>query len=316
MNAMAARGGDARCAGHDDARAVLRRHGRTFFVASHLLGPVHARRAATLYAFCRHVDDLADGAPDADAGRSALAAVARALRSGRTDDPRVAAMLALQAETRMPPAPALALVDGVAGDLDPVRIDDEAGLVRYAWSVAGTVGLMMCPVLDVHDRRAAPFAVDLGIAMQLTNIARDVGEDASMGRRYLPASWLGDVPPATIVAPDAALQATLRAATQRLLALAERYYDSGEAGLGFLPVRARLAILAAARMYRAIGGRIAAAGYRSWDRRAALGTASKAGYAARAALAFASSPRLHRRDAVHDADLHRALADRTARDGR
>lgn len=316
MNAMAAGGGDARCAGHDDARAVLRRHGRTFFVASHLLGPVHARRAATLYAFCRHVDDLADGAPDADAGRGALAAVSRALRSGRTDDPRVAAMLALQAETRMPPAPALALVDGVAGDLDPVRVDDEAGLVRYAWSVAGTVGLMMCPVLDVHDRRAAPFAVDLGIAMQLTNIARDVGEDASMGRRYLPASWLGDVPPAAIVAPDAALQATLRAATQRLLALAERYYDSGEAGLGFLPVRARLAILAAARMYRAIGGRIAAAGYRSWDRRAALGTASKAGYAGRAALAFASSPHLHRRDAVHDADLHRALADRAACDGR
>lgn len=316
MNAMAAGGRDARLPGHDDARAVLRRHGRTFSLASHLLGPLHARRAATLYAFCRHVDDLADSAPDAEAARAALSAVSRALADRRAADPRLSAMLALQAETGMPPEPALALVAGVAGDLDAVRIADETALLRYAWSVAGTVGLMMCAVLDVRDRRAAPFAVDLGIAMQLTNIARDVGEDARMGRRYLPATWLGDVPPAAIAAPDAALQATLRAATQRLLALAERYYASGESGLGFLPVRARLAILAAARMYRAIGGRIAAAGYRSWDRRAALGTAAKAGYAGRAALAFASSPRLHRRDAVHDAALHRALADRTARDGR
>lgn len=299
----------------DDARAVLRRHGRTFAFASHLLGKQHADRAATLYAFCRYVDDLADEAPDPDTARLALTAVSRALAEGQPDGPATAAMLALQDETRMPMAPVLALVAGVASDLEPVRVPDEAALVRYAWSVAGTVGLMMCPVLDVHDPRAAPFAVDLGIAMQLTNIARDVGDDARLGRRYLPASWVGDLAPADIAAPNDHQQATLREGTRRTLALAERYYASGESGLGFLPWRARLAILAAARMYRAIGGRIAAADYRSWDRRAIVGRVAKAGHAARAVTAFALSPRLHRRDAQHDAGLQEALATLAARHG-
>jgi len=307
MSAMAAGRINPRSNARNDARDVLRCHGRTFFVASHLLARVHASRAATLYAFCRHVDDLADDAPDAQAARCALAAVSRALIDGRANDPWTAALLALQAQTGMLLAPARALVAGVASDLDPVRIADEEQLLRYAFGVAGTVGLMMCAVLDVRDPRAAPFAIDLGIAMQLTNIARDVGDDARMDRRYLPATWVGDIAPTAIAAPDAALQAVLRAATRRLLALAERYYASGEAGLGFLPVRARVAILAAARMYRAIGGRIAAADYRSWDRRAVLGSAAKTGHAALALASFACLPRLHRRDAIHDTSLQRAL---------
>ena len=309
MSAVTA-GGIAVSNASGDARAVLRRHGRTFFFASHLLGRRHAERAATLYAFCRHVDNLADEASDPKAARIALSGVADALRAGRAEDVWTCAMLSLQAGTGMAVAPALDLITGVASDLDEVRIADEAELVRYAYRVAGTVGLMMCAVLDVHDPRAHPFAVDLGIAMQLTNIARDVGEDARMGRRYLPASWIGDVPATAIVAPDAALQRDLCDATRRLLALAERYYASGEAGLAFLPARARIAILAAARMYRAIGTRIAANDYRSWDQRAVVGSTAKAGHAAASVLRFAVSPRLHRRDAVHDASLQVALADR------
>ena len=307
MNALSAEPIDVRPGGSEDARAVLRRHGRTFFLASHLLGTVHASRAATLYAFCRHVDDLADEASNAESARKALAAVSRTLIDGRSDDPRTAALLALQTEIGMPAAPALALIAGVVSDLDPVRIADEAALIRYAWSVAGTVGMMMCPVLDVRDPRAAPFAIDLGIAMQLTNIARDVGDDARMGRRYLPASWVGNLEPADIAAPDAAVRVSLQTATQRLLELAERYYESGEAGLGFLPIRARLGILAAARMYRAIGKRIAAADFCSWDRRAVLGTTAKSGHAALALASFIGSRRVHRRDAVHDTRLQHAL---------
>lgn len=297
------------------AQAVLRRHGRTFHFASHLLGARHAGRAAVLYAFCRHVDDLADRADDAEAARHALAAVGAALRTGQARDPWTAAMLSLQGGTHMPVEPALALLAGVAGDLGRVRVRDEQELVRYAYQVAGTVGLMMCAALDVHDPRARPFAIDLGIAMQLTNIARDVGDDARMGRRYLPASWIGEVEPADMLAPDPALAGRLQDATRRLLDLAERYYASGEAGMAFLPPRARLAILAAARMYRAIGARIASSGYRSWDRRAVVGTGAKSGHVARAMLAFALSPRLHRRTAVHDASLHLALADGTNADG-
>ncbi len=289
------------------ARAVLQCHGRTFFFASRLLGPVHAERAATLYAFCRHVDDLVDTAKHPQEASAALAGISTALISGRAEDPWTRALLALQARTGMSNAPILSLLQGLEGDLETVRLADQDELVRYAYRVAGTVGLMMCAVLDVDDPRAEPFAIDLGMAMQLTNIARDVGEDARMGRRYLPASWIGEVAPEDIAAPSPLLQNALKDATRRLLGLAERYYQSGESGLGFLPPRARVAILAAARMYRAIGGRIAAGGYRSWESRAVLGSAAKTGHATAALLSFACSPRLHRRNAVHDPSLQQAL---------
>ena len=299
----------------DAARAVLRRHGRTFFFASHLLGERHAARAAILYAFCRHVDDLADDASDPHAARAALAGISNALLTRRGADPWTASMLALQASTGGTVAPALALVAGVSSDLETVRIEDEDALIRYAYQVAGTVGLLMCSVLDVDDPSAHPFAIDLGIAMQLTNIARDVGEDARMDRRYVPASWIGDVQPADILAPGPQLQGKLCAATRRLLARADRHYASAESGLGFLPVRARLGILTAARTYRAIGARIADNGYRSWDQRAVVGTAAKVGHAAKAMVAFALSPRPHRRNALHDSSLQTALADGNHRHG-
>ena len=291
------------------ARAVLHRHGRTFAFASHLLSPLHAQRAATLYAFCRYVDDLADTADDIEKAQRALDIVRRALLTDRAEDAMTQAFLELRRTTTLPTSAALVLIDGVASDLGVVRIASEYELVRYAFSVAGTVGVMMCAVLDVHDARATPFASDLGIAMQLTNVARDVGADARLGRRYLPASWVGELEPAAIVAPDIALQPVLRDGTRRSLALAEQYYRSGEAGLGFLPWRARLAILAAARMYRGIGTRVANADYRSWDRRAALGTAAKCVEAARAAGVFLFDPRIHRKDAQHDARLHDALCE-------
>ena len=291
------------------ARAVLRSQGRTFHFASRLLGHRHAERAAVLYGFCRHVDNLADEADDPASARVALDAVRRSLDTGHADDPWTAGLLSLRGSTGMSLAPALDLLAGVESDLSAVRLPDEAALVRYAYQVAGTVGLMMCTVLDVRDPRARPFAIDLGIAMQLTNIARDIGEDARMGRRYVPASWIGDVEPADMASPDLDLQARLRVATQRLLALAERYYASGEAGLAFLPARARLAILAAARMYRAIGAEVAASDFQSWDRRAVVGSLAKTGVTAHAALLFACSPRLHRCHAVHDARLHDALRD-------
>lgn len=289
------------------ARSVLERHGRTFAFASRLLSREHAERAATLYAFCRHVDDIADEAIDTGAALDALHEVREALLLQRSDDKNVRAFLDLQARTTLPTMAAIALIDGVASDLGSVRVESERDLVLYAWRVAGTVGVMMCAVLDVRDARALPFAIDLGIGMQLTNIARDVGADARMGRRYLPASWVGDVAPEDIVAPSPALQATLRDGTRRVLLLAEAYYRSGESGLGFLPWRARLGILAAARMYRAIGTRVAAAGYCSWDRRAALGTGAKCLRAAHAAGLFLVTPRLHRRDATHDARLQQPL---------
>ena len=154
-------------------------------------------------------------------------------------------------ECGIEPEIARELIAGMASDAETVRVADEAELLRYCYRAAGTVGLMMCRVLDAREPAAAAHAVDLGIAMQLTNLCRDVADDARMGRRYLPASLVGDLPPGDLIEPSPALRPKVRAAVARLLALAELYYASGEAGLPFLPVRARAGILVAGRVYRA-----------------------------------------------------------------
>ncbi|MFW5660411.1 MAG: phytoene/squalene synthase family protein [Oceanicaulis sp.] len=274
------------------ARTALARHGRSFHFAARFLGAREAGRAARLYAACRAVDDLADESADPHAARAALLSLQHALARRDRRHPVAGEFIALNEACGLDLAAAHTLIDGALSDLGEVRMPDEAALLDYAFKVAGCVGLMMCPVLGVRDPAALPFAVDLGAAMQLTNIARDVGADAAMGRRYLPARWV-DAEPAEIAAPDPALQETLRAAVRRLLGLAERYYESGEAGLAFLPPRARLAMLTAARVYRAIGPRIAALDHASWRERAVVGGPRKCAVAARATAQFALDPSLH-----------------------
>ncbi len=250
------------------AEATLARQGRSFHWARRLLGTTHADRATRLYAFCRRLDDLVDEAASPEQARTALAAADRAIAEGRADDPVLRDGLALMRECSIPPAVVRELIAGMASDAETVRVADEAELLRYCYRAAGTVGLMMCRVLDAPESAAAAHAVDLGIAMQLTNLCRDVAEDARMGRRYLPASLVGDVAPAELIDPSPALRPAVRATVARLLAVAESYYASGEAGLPFLPLRTRAGILVAGRVYRAIGQRLTAAEHAYWAGRA------------------------------------------------
>jgi len=250
------------------AMDVLSSHGRSFYFASHLLGRVHRHRAARLYAFCRYVDDLVDEHTDALQARKQIEAIRRSLQTGVSRHSAVQNLLSLRQEVALPMVPLDWLLSGVQSDLNVARVQNEAELIQYAFKVAGTVGLMMCAVLDVHHPKAGPFAVDLGIAMQLTNIARDVGEDAAKGRVYLPAAWTGGLSPADILAPTSAQQVRLRTSIQRTLALAQTYYDSGTSGLGYLPWGAQNGILAAAMLYREIGLVLANNEHRSWETRA------------------------------------------------
>ena len=251
----------------DDA---LRRHGKSFHFASWFLGKRHADRATRLYALCRHLDDLADEAPCPAAARVLLTHLRADLRAGVAAGAFQAAFLTLRRDTDMPAEPMLDLIDGLISDLGTVRLADEAALLDYSYHVAGTVGLMMCAVLDVHDPKARLPAISLGVAMQLTNIARDISADAALGRRYLPARWVGALEPEALLAPTPTIEQDLTVATKRLLALADEHYRIGEAGLGYLPWRARFAILVAARTYREIGVVIAEAGYQSWRGRATV----------------------------------------------
>jgi len=291
-----------------DPEQILRTHGRSFHFAKSFLGARHGTRAARLYAFCRYLDDIADESPSREQARSALDRTDQALATATPIDPYTEDFLRLSDELSMDLAPARALITGVRSDLSAVRIKSEAELIQYAYHVAGVVGLMMCSVLDVDDGDAAPHAVDLGIAMQLTNIARDVGEDASLGRRYLPASWVGDLMPDALIRPDPATSETLRTAVARLLDRAEEFYHSAEAGMAYLPFRARLGILVAARTYRRIGREIARMNYQTWTARAHVSGLGKAGVAGRAFLALATQRRFFRLGNGHRAELHSPIA--------
>lgn len=173
-----------------DSLVTLAHGSRSFRLASHFL-PVDARLdAAVVYAFCRHVDDVVDEARDRASATSALDAVRAQLDGRAPPEPLVATLDEVAARTGMVRAAALELVDGVGTDLHEVLLTNDRGLLRYCYGVASTVGLMMCGVLGVRERAAHAFAVDLGVAMQLTNICRDVAADAAMGRVYLPATRL------------------------------------------------------------------------------------------------------------------------------
>ena len=240
-----------------DPEIVLATSGESFHWAKRFLGKKMGYDAARLYSFCRVLDDMADG--DIPNGHEHLTDIQNTLNNGGWDGhPFLNQFSSMVEEYRLPTEVIGALVEGLMDDQEPeVLIKDEEDLIQYAYKVAGTVGLLMCCVLNTSNPKAKPHAVDLGIGMQLTNIARDVVVDAKMGRRYLPGSWVNNMTPEEILVaaenPDSENAAIITSAVRRLLSLAEEYYASGRVGLSYLPARAHFSIGVAAKVYRQIG---------------------------------------------------------------
>jgi len=282
------------------SKKILARHGKSFYWASLFLGPKLAERAAQLYQFCRFVDDLADG--DLSERKESLEDI-RARLEGHSvaAGPEIESFLQLASENNIPLIAARELLDGMLSDQTAVAFNSEAELLRYCHAVAGTVGLMMCRVLNCKDQRADSFAIDLGIAMQLTNIARDVLEDAKMERRYLPASWI-NVPASKISASNVACRAPVASAIERVLDLAEEYYVSALVGIRLLPFRSRFSITVALRIYRQIGVLLQRRHLRWWDGRIYVPASEKVLLTLRSLLDLRPATMLS-----HNQHLHRDL---------
>jgi phytoene synthase len=200
------------------------------------------------------------------------------------------------------------LVDAIKSDTGKVRMESWDDLVRYAYGVASTVGLMMCSVLGVREPAALPFAVDLGIAMQLTNISRDVVDDARNDRIYLPLEMLGiDVEPYHILSAEPNIRRRVANAREQLLDRAARYYRSADKGMRFIPFRARLAVTTAARIYEAIGPKIRAES--AWGSRAFVRDSEKMWRTMCAVGSVLCNPIYWNagRQPDHDLKLHKAL---------
>ncbi|AWV88399.1 phytoene/squalene synthase family protein [Bradymonas sediminis] len=295
------------------SREVLAEHSRSFNWASRFLPEESRDDAAILYAFCRLVDDTVDEAESPEVATKQVEALRDELNRERAPSAAVAAFLDLSERRGVDVSAAMELVEGVASDLGDVLIEDDRALLRYCYRVAGTVGLMMSPVLGVEDPRAVAHAIDLGIGMQLTNICRDVLEDAQNGRVYLPETRLRRAGISqkelleSVATGGFELEETVAKVVSDLLKLADRYYDSADQGLAYIPARSRLGICVAARVYRGIGVRLRYLhDANPLHGRTVVPGLEKALWLGPAGRRFAMSSLLKPRP--HKAHLHRALA--------
>jgi len=276
-------------------RAWIATHSRSFYLSSLLL-PRRVREASwALYAFCRRADDAVDEKGDRAARvaslRARLDAVYKNVEKPTSSNEIDRAFAAVVARYRIPRALPSALLDGMAMDLAQDRYRTVEELYVYCFRVASVVGLMMTQVMGYARPDALYRACDLGIAMQLTNIARDVGEDAGRGRVYLPDEILRDAGTSAdevVAARDAS--PPLREAVRRLLALADAHYAAADRGVPLLPRGCRLAIASSRRIYAAIGDDLRRAGHDSITRRARTSTARKLWLVARALPAIVARP--------------------------
>ncbi len=271
------------------SRETIRKGSKSFAAAAALFDAETRADAEMLYAWCRHCDDVIDGqelghgmaTPDAATANQRLTALyaktRRALAGELTDDPDFAAFQRVALRRHIPESYATQLLDGFAMDVMARRYETLEDTLDYCWHVAGVVGVMMALVMGVEpgDLPTLRRAQDLGLAFQLTNISRDVTDDAANERIYLPAAWLADagIPEAEITARKH--RRALFKVTQRLLAAAEPYYDSALAGLPSLPFRSAWAIAAARGVYRQIGVIVRQRGPTAWDSRASASTPMK-----------------------------------------
>lgn len=273
---------DAYC----EAKAA--RSGSSFYYSFRLLPPERRRAITALYAYCREVDDAVDEVADPQVARAKLAwwrAEVDAIWDGRPQHPVALALVPVVARHGLAREHFQAVIDGMAMDLDQVRYADFAELERYCHRVAGVVGLLSAEIFGYQDPATRGYARDLGIAFQLTNIVRDVGEDARRGRIYLPQDELVrfDVAPSTILRARAAPGFAALMAFQ--VDRARAWYDRALAQLPAVDRRAQRTGLAMAAIYRTLLDEIARDGYRVLDRRIALTPLRKLWIAWRAARA-------------------------------
>jgi phytoene synthase len=272
-------------------RQVLRRESRTFHAASLLL-PARVRGpASALYAFCRLADDAVDCPGDRTAAErlDRLRVRLERIYSGRSLSSPVDRALADAVERFGIPRRLLeALFEGFEWDIEGRRPADLGELHAYAARVAGTVGAMMAVLMGQRSPDVVARACDLGVAMQLSNIARDVGEDARMGRLYLPLDWLREAgidPDAWIAKP--VFDEALGSVVLRLLKAADTLYRRADDGIARLPADCRPGISAARHLYAGIGDEVAQQGGNSIASRAVVPSSRKARLLGRALVAAA-----------------------------
>ncbi|MFN3231248.1 MAG: phytoene/squalene synthase family protein [Alphaproteobacteria bacterium] len=268
-------------------RDLLRDGSRTFLAASRLMPRRVHEPATALYAFCRIADDAVDMAGShAGAVAKLHERLDRAYEGRPINNPVDRAFADVVAYFDMPREVPEALLEGLAWDVEGRRYETLSDLYAYGARVAGAVGVLMAILMQERSPEALARASDLGVAMQLTNISRDVGEDARVGRLYLPRTWLEEAG----IDPDAWLREpvfsdALASVVQRLLDAADVLYKRSEPGIALLPADCRPGIFAARHLYAEIGREVERQGYDSVSSRAVVSGSRKLALLPKAGLA-------------------------------
>jgi phytoene synthase len=256
---------------YGEARAIAREHGKSFYLSSLFLCAEKRRAVWAVYAFCRTADDIADrAAPPCErlAALDALEEELRAAYDGVAHEPVLVAFGDAAKRFAIPLEPALALLRGVRMDVLVTRYATEEQLREYCYLVASTVGLLVIPILGTRSPEAARYGVALGRAMQMTNILRDVGEDARMDRIYLPAEELRRFRCSEEAILAQRLDERFVALMRFQIARARAMYDEAAPGIALLDPESRYTVRLALTVYRGILARIEANRYDVFTRRA------------------------------------------------
>lgn len=261
------------------SETTIKQGSNSFAKAAMLFDADTRNSVMMLYAWCRHCDDVIDG-QELGHGLQALTVqqklqrlellrneTERVCAGHGSDIPAFAALQQVVRKHGIARRHLFDLLDGFAMDADEVRFVTLDDTLRYCYHVAGVVGVMMARIMGAEEEEVIHRASDLGIAFQLTNISRDVMDDLSIGRCYLPEEWLArkGIPREELHLP--AHREGLHAVASDLVELAERYYDSARIGIAHLPWRCAWAISGALLIYRDIGLSVRKAGIRAWDTR-------------------------------------------------
>ncbi|MDZ7637143.1 MAG: phytoene/squalene synthase family protein [Bryobacterales bacterium] len=270
---------------------------KSFYFATRFFPPDLARAAHAVYWFCRHTDDLVDEAPSTAVGAIQLANWERALNvaweSGSSEEPILRVFIETARRYNIPREYPFDLIEGMRMDLNGTQYADFASLRVFCYRVASVVGLMMCHVIGF--RNPAPrHAIDLGIAMQLTNILRDVGEDLRLGRVYLPAEDLARFGYSVEDLKAGCIDERFRALMRFEIARAEEHYRRAEPGIAMLNPEGRFAVRVAADVYRGILKEIVQNGFDVFGRRAVVPSSRKYWITARSMAMPVAKHTLHR----------------------
>jgi len=253
---------------------LMRKHGKTFYWASFFLDKSKMQAIYSIYSFCRKVDDMVDEAKTPDIAKKRLLIFMEAWKKGKSH-PVINLLSDIPKENWPNQKLVKNFLNGQISDIKFSSFKSEKSLIIYCYQVAGTGGLMVCDIFGVKDKKMRYFAIDLGIAMQLVNISRDIYEDSLRNRVYLPESLIGKYSAKEIANPNKETARKIDEARKKIIKLANIYFDSASRAIDHLPKGASLAVKLASALYQQIGYQLMNAQYVHNEKRCYVSNFSK-----------------------------------------